>query len=155
MRSPFRVDFYSMSLAYRAPISLGYHGRLGSGGHAIELGTKTIPVTPGAVAGRVDRSAAENGSIHFVGWAANLSSAHPAEEVDVFSHGTLVYSTSSSGDRPDVAAFYGDDAIRRSGFDFLVPLGLVGKTNRDVRVFGVVDGKASELSYHQGYAWTG
>src|SRR5205823_3262490 len=91
VRGPFRVDFFSMTL--------GYNARLGPGGHAIELGAgTTIPVVPNAVEGRVDSSAAENGSVHFIGWAASLARARPAEEVDVFSHGTLVYSSAPSGD---------------------------------------------------------
>src|SRR5262249_20724969 len=128
------------------------NGHLGPGGRAIRIGRRIIPVSPGAVAGHVDSSDVQGGSIHLVGWAASLGTARPALEIDVFSHGHFVYSASPTADRPDVAAFYRKSAITRSGFDFLVPRTLVA--DGDVRVFGVVDGRATELSYHPGYAPT-
>jgi hypothetical protein len=146
VRSRFRVDFYSVPYE-------GFSARLRPGGHEIELGGGTIPVAGGAVQGRVDGAEASGGIIHFIGWSASTSRSRPADEVLVFSHGRLVYSAISSGDRPDVAAFYRNDALRSSGFAFDLPLALVVGGMPDVRVFGVVDGRASELEYYTDYAW--
>jgi hypothetical protein len=147
VRSRFRVDFYSTSFAVKAQLS--------PSGDQIDLGGRTILVARGAVRGQVEGFEASGGRIHFRGWAASVTKARPADQILVFSHNRLVYSAIASGDRPDVAARYRNPALTNSGFAFDVPLDLVLGRVPDVRVLGVVDRRASELTYSPGYPWKG
>jgi hypothetical protein len=107
---------------------------------------RTIRVVPGAVQGAFDAADVESEELRLSGWAADVAGRRPRERIVIFAAADFVASVSTPVERPDLRA-----GIANAGFDVRLPLERVlgeGELTK-VRVFGVVDGVASELSCTQ------
>ncbi len=70
-------------------------------------------------------------------------------------NGNFFFSGGLNARRPDVADYFGDKELERSGFFYRFPMELFQDIDvSEVRIFAVSDrGVASELSYPKGYKW--
>jgi hypothetical protein len=119
-------------------------GRIaGEGGRAaIRFSTgERIPVAPGAAIGFVDGAAIADGVLTAGGWATSPSGDRPAERVLAFS-GSRLLAVGKLRLRPDLAERFGKGALT-SGFE--VSARIAAKDIARVRLFAVVDGRASRL----------
>ena len=127
-------------------------GRLATGGERsrLVLGSgRSVPVAPGAATGFVEkRSAPSPGQLQVIGWAADPRKRRRVERVLVFADGRLVAAGRPAVPRPDVVASLGRAALY-SGFRLVASIPdaeAVAATPSRLRVFGMLDGRATELA---------
>ncbi|HEU0024571.1 MAG TPA: hypothetical protein VFQ12_08065, partial [Thermoleophilaceae bacterium] len=98
-------------------------------------------VVPGAVDGHLDTIEIDGSTLRVEGWAATKSRA--ARRVAVFVDGRFMVAPQPLSARPDLARVRGL-RFALAGFKIIASLDERADTG-DVRVFGVADGRASEL----------
>jgi hypothetical protein len=115
---------------------------------------KSVPVIPGALQGYVT-VIKSFGLIRFSGWAADVENSETVEAVVVFKNRRFFFEGRTETDRPDVARFLDDPALKRTGFRFDLPLALIEDADSlEVRFFAISrKGVASELIYTEDYKW--
>lgn len=133
---------YAVARQHREPL-----GRLESG--ALSVAGQRIPIVPEAVLGYVDASVDFGRFGALIGWALDSRRGLPADEVAVFVGGRLQALVKPSLARPDVAAAMSTPHAVVSGYRAIL---LPGR-GRSIRVFGIADGRASELTYGTGDLW--
>ena len=127
---------------------------LAAGGQAIEASDGTrARVRPAAISGEVRVEQLRHG-LRFLGWAADLKTVRAADRVVVFVDGRSAFLGRTGESRRDIRVRYGPD---KSGFTFTVAPSLLPEPgeDRDVRVFAIAGGVASELPYVDGSPWAG
>jgi hypothetical protein len=148
--SPFTVEFTAVPLSgspWRAP-KPPTTGRLE--GSDVVLGGRRYPIVQKAVEGFVETAGRRGTTALVTGWAADAATAAPAERVAVFADGRLVAVSRDDQARPDVQQVLGSGATDLGyGIPFSVPRGA-----KQLRVFAIAGGKASELAYPPGYPWS-
>jgi hypothetical protein len=82
------------------------------------------------------------------GWAANLQSGRPAEDVLLFVGDELVAAARPSVERPEVALHFNQPGIARSGYSITIPL-IALRGDETLRVFAVSEGMAGELHQNE------
>lgn len=91
--------------------------------------------------------------VTFKGWAADLETRIPREEVAVFVDGVLVHTVSGPPIGLGRPPRY--DGITRVAFDFVLPAASLPERGGEerVQVFALAAGRAAELEYAPGYPW--
>ena len=97
-------------------------------------------IEEGAVRGFVDSAARPDGAMQLSGWAVQEPSQIPAERIVVFVDGQFVGSAQTGRERPGFS-----EASRLSGYGIRILSDVLPKHPREVQVFGLAHGKASEL----------
>ena len=95
----------------------------------------------------LEKTIKENGRVELIGWVEGREKDRPVEKVIVFADGQSVHITSPTMPRGDDAKPYEEDHISRAEFRFLLSNDLLKK---DIRVFGISKGVASEAQYPAG-----
>jgi len=114
----------------------------------------SIPVVPNALDGWLDSANVNKEFIVFSGWGADVHRSRPPKAVVAFINGKFIYSGITDVDRPDVAEYFNNMALQRTGFKVMLPSSVVTDTaNPDIRFFAVTDTVASELKYNKEYKW--
>ncbi|KAB2967326.1 MAG: sulfatase-like hydrolase/transferase [Thermoanaerobaculia bacterium] len=104
---------------------------------------RLLVVTPGALAGRFERSEGQ-ARFELAGWAADLDEERPADEVIVFSGGSLLTRVRVGAPTPDAAGLAGRPGLERAGFQ--VSSSVPASHLEDLRVFAASErGVATEL----------
>ena len=113
----------------------------------------SMQIIPNALQGWVS-SAVKGGHVYFSGWAADVKNSQLPEAIILFMNGKFLYSGRTEKDRPDVAKHFNNPALRKTGFNFVLPLSLLEDTaSPEIRFFAVLNDVASELNYPKGYEW--
>ncbi|MGN6798798.1 MAG: hypothetical protein ACTHKS_11680 [Gaiellaceae bacterium] len=114
---------------------------------------RVYPVSAGG--GFVDYGFVRRRGLVLTGWAADVAGDVPARMVLVFADGKLVYAGAPNLPRPDVAAALGKPNLRHAGYAIVIPENEVrlNGARRDVRIFGLVGGRALEVEYPLSYGW--
>ena len=129
--------------------------RSGSQEAIISSAGETVPIVPGVVMGMVDIVTRTTGYMRFVGWAADIASRSPVEEVLVFSNGKANHALRTRMVRTDVVKHFKSEGLQLVGFSVVLPRTAWTDEIPKFRVFGVSPGRqASELKYRSGYALT-
>jgi hypothetical protein len=115
----------------------------------VQAGANAIAAAPGWIEGNTDAvTERPDGGLTIAGWAADINAAVPADRVVVFSGGRSVATGKPGIERADVASHYGKKELSPSGFEIVVPRGVLSDDALDdMRVFAVRNGKVSELNY--------
>ncbi|MBI4772743.1 MAG: sulfatase-like hydrolase/transferase [Deltaproteobacteria bacterium] len=112
----------------------------------------SIPIEEGAVEGWLETARSDNGAVHLIGWAAEVSEARLPAAVVVFAGRDFIQGTLAFHDRPDVSGHFSDPRLMRCGYTMDVLPGDI--RGRSLRVLAVsTSGKASEVTYHPGTEW--
>ena len=116
---------------------------------------KIIKVIPRALRGHLDVVEIGESSAGFQGWAADVKNSKVPETILVFADGKFLFSTKTKRDRRDVAKYFDNAALRRSGYEFAIPFSFLFKDKQtpEVRIFALLGDIASELKYPKGYKW--
>jgi hypothetical protein len=147
--SPFEIQFEAIPLhGSRLTTVPRPQGRLDAG--AISVAGRRYPIAPGAAGGFVGPAQGESGVAEVSGWAADPATGRPASAVVAFVGSRLVARVRPDLPRPDVAVALGSAEVRKYGYLLAFPLPAVQES---VRVFAIVDGRASELAYLPHYPW--
>ncbi|MFH1116259.1 MAG: sulfatase-like hydrolase/transferase [Pseudomonadota bacterium] len=113
---------------------------------AASAGGARIPVKSGAVDGRVESTAEEEGGLVVAGWAAEANRRGVPHTILVVAGGDSVLAAKPSVFRKDIAERFNAPQLLLSGFKIKVPSSVL-KGSKGVRVFGVShDGIASEIA---------
>jgi len=111
-----------------------------------------IPLVPGALEGKVEDWFFEADTVRFGGWAGDVEAREAAETVLVFAGEELLYSGTPSVGRADLGNRH--PGLGRSGFVVELPRERVGEgSDLRLRFFALREGKATELSYAEGFPW--
>ena len=115
----------------------------------------SIPVIQHAVKGHLAYAKVKDDNVTFAGWAADAKNAQLPEAVVIFLDGRFFYADKTEVDRPDVAKFLKNPALKKTGFKFDLTSSFPNDTlSPEVRLFAVSKkGTASELIYPKGYQW--
>lgn len=117
-------------------------------------GDGAIRVVPGEIEGHVDIAALHANEAQFAGWAADVAERRIREHVLVFVNGRHALSIDAPlrDARPDLGP-----GLEDAGFQFELPRSVVAGHGPapTIRIFGVIDRVASELTYPANYRWRG
>ena len=116
---------------------------------------RSIPVIQNAVKGHLGYAGAKDGIVTFAGWAADAKNGQLPEAVIIFLDGRFFYAGKTGVDRPDVAKYLKNPALKKAGFKFDLTFVFPNDTpSPEVRLFALSKkGAASELIYPKGYQW--
>jgi hypothetical protein len=91
--------------------------------------------------------------VAFYGWAADLETRVPREEVAIFVDGVHIHTASGAPIGRGRPPHY--DGISGVSFDFVLPTASFPKPGGEerVQVFALAGGRAAELEYASGYPW--
>ena len=111
----------------------------------VGVGERAIPVAEGVADGYIDSVKADGDTVSVAGWATDAAHGRAAERVLLVSGDRLIQAGTPTGPRDDLAAQYGP-GVALAGFEFtgVNAQGVNGGSGR-LRVFAVVEGRASEL----------
>ena len=124
--------------------------RVDGGEALVGVGEREIPVEEGVADGYIDSVKADGDTVSVAGWATDAGHGQAAERVLLFSGDRLIQAGTLTGPREDLAAQYGP-GVALAGFEFTgVDAGEARGGPDRLRVFAVVDGRASELRGGQG-----
>jgi len=101
---------------------------------------RTFTVAPKAIRGVVNRKRET-----ISGAAFDVASGRPAEAILVFSGTQFLFSADLSRPTPYLVERYRNDALSKAGFQFTVPAVFLGKDAAPLRVFALLDSKATRL----------
>ncbi len=119
--------------------------RVDGGEALVGVGEREIPVEEGVADGYIDSVKADGDTVSVAGWATDAAHGQAAERVLLFSGDRLIQAGTLTGPREDLAAQYGQ-GVALAGFEFTgVDAGEARGGPGRLRVFAVVDGRASEL----------
>jgi hypothetical protein len=131
----------------------------------VRIGKREAIATPGrpitivkrAQGGTLDVAVKHGARVTFTGWSADSARARLSDELLVFAGPNLVYLAHDGLRRPDVARYFHEPRLARSGFAFQLPSSVLtsGKANLRVRLFSVFGQRAVELHYPARYPWGG
>lgn len=109
-------------------------------------------IKPNAILGSLGRIKLKNDIVSFIGWAVDKNGAKKPDVVAVFVNDAFFYSSKTNRNRPDVADYFDNKELLRTGFHYQFSSGLFGNIEKaQIRVFGISkSGVASELSYPNG-----
>jgi hypothetical protein len=94
---------------------------------------------------KVARDEADN-QVLITGWAADRSAGSAPDRVVAVRGAEVVDATTTTGDTPEVAEYFNDDALTAVGLEMIVP----GDWPDDMSVYAVRNGKAWLLNRDQG-----
>ncbi len=112
-----------------------------------------LPTHSNSIKARLDFARETSTGVRFIGWAVNEDRRQATGRILVFADDRLVADEDVVGSRPDVARFYSDQRLGRSGFDFTLPRSKLNEGSR-VRIFALLDDQVSEVRYPQDYSWS-
>ena len=115
-------------------------------------GGRALPITPGALQGKVEDWYLERETVRFGGWAGDVENARLVDRILVYADDELLYAGRTSVGRLDLAERY--PGLGHAGFVFELPRSVV-EEDSDVRLrfFAIRGGTASELGYKRGFPW--
>jgi len=123
-------------------------------GEVIMDGEKIIPVVSKKVHGHLESAGIKKDRIFFKGWAADVLNSRRAEYIVVFINGEFLLSWEPSLNRPDVASYFNDSQLKKTGFSLLLPLSIITPVKQPkIRLFAVSGDISSELVYPREYMW--
>lgn len=115
---------------------------------------RVMPVMTGAFDAFIDQTILEGKRLRLTGWSADALSARVADIVLVFRDERFVRAGLCGSPRPEVAAQLGIPRLMRCGFDFELPVELLGEDySSHVRVFTLVDDLAVEARPSPNARW--
>ena len=114
---------------------------------------ESFEVSLGGVWSLLDVVVERDGKMSFFGWAADMVTLKPADSILLFADGDLVYQGMDRHPRPDVAEYYREDDLERSGFHLKFDPELF-QGRRRVRCFAVFGDRICELAYPLGFPWS-
>lgn len=115
---------------------------------------RVMPIMTGAFDAFIDQVLPRDQRLRVTGWSADVLTARAADIVLVFRDDRFVRAGLCGKPRPGVAAQLGIPRIMRCGFDFELPLDLLGKDySSHVRVFAMVDDLAVEATPSPNAHW--
>jgi hypothetical protein len=115
-----------------------------------------IPVVPNAVSGWIEVAkeeknfeikGGEKDFFIFSGWAVDIKNSQPVEKVLLFINGEFIFPKKPDRERPDVANYFKNRGVKKSGFYIVVPLSNIKEEkDMDVQFFAVSkEGVASKF----------
>jgi Sulfatase len=117
----------------------------GDGDALVGVGQRPIPVETGVADGYVDSVTPSGDTVSVAGWATDAAHERAAERVLLFAGTELVQAVTPAAQRSDLAKQFGP-GVGTAGYEFTgVDADQVPGGASRLRVFAVVDGKASEL----------
>jgi hypothetical protein len=115
---------------------------------------RVMPIMTGAFDAFVDQTFLQGERLRLTGWSADVLTQRVADMVLVFRDERFVRAGLCGSPRPEVAAQLGIPRIMRCGFDFELPLELLGEDySSHVRVFALVDDLAVEARFSPKANW--
>ena len=121
--------------------------------HAVVCrGGKAVAARPGDLAAYLDVVEDRGESVLFLGWAADLKAAQPADSILIFVNQRNVHQGSTGFPRPDVVRVHFDQRLAGSGFAFEVDSDLFD-AQAQVQVFAVRGEQISEVLYPSKFPW--
>lgn len=115
---------------------------------------RVLSVRPGAIGAFLDQAERLPGGVRLLGWAGDRLLSRPADMLLVFVGERFVLADGTGVERAELPVVLGDPALRHAGFDFEVPLELLGPAHASAtRVFAVVDDVACELLSQHAARW--
>ena len=111
-----------------------------------------IRIVHDAILGSLDTIKLKDDIVSFIGWAAGKNSSNHLDIIAVFVNDTFFYSGEINRNRPDVAEYFNNKDLLRSGFHYQFSSGLFEDIKKaQIRIFGISkSGVASELGYAGG-----
>ena len=110
---------------------------------------KNIPIKPDAIRGYLDGIELKESHVIVRGWAADVEKSRLPDKIVIFSKQGYFFSGYLNQDRPDVANYFKNKRLERTGFYYIFPKRMIKYiSNDELRVFAVLGDKvASELRY--------
>ena len=112
-----------------------------------------LPTHSESATARLDFAQKTRTQVRFIGWAVDQDDRQAAGRILVFADDKLVSDEGVDDPRPDVARFYSDQRLSRSGFDFTLSRSEL-EEGSSVRLFALLNDQVSEVKYPQDYGWS-